>query len=62
MSKPSQHGCKKCGSVVTVEARRSMDRIELVVKDGSTEERSGEFLLLCKKCRNPVLQVVLKAL
>ncbi len=60
MSNPSQHGCKKCGSVVTLRIRKSSDSIELEVRDGLTEERSGVFQICCKKCRNVILDVELR--
>ncbi len=59
MLKPIQSGCKKCGAVVTIEMKPMSDRVEVRVKDGRVQERSGNIEIQCKKCLKPVALVSL---
>lgn len=62
MAQPTQHGCKKCGAVITLEIRSGSDKFEIRAKDATVKERSGTVQVCCKKCRNPVASVTLEVL
>lgn len=57
MTKPIQMGCKKCGSVISLEIRTASNRYELRATDATVSERLGRVQVLCKKCRAPVASV-----
>lgn len=56
MSEKQQLGCKKCGSVVTIEIQPWSDKLNIKVKDGKVHERFGTIEILCKN-NHPVATV-----
>jgi hypothetical protein len=54
MGKELQFGCKKCGSVVSVEAKPWPEKIDIRVKDGKVYDHFGKIEIQCKKCHKPV--------
>jgi len=59
MSK-EQFGCKKCGSVLSVENRVRSSSCETTFEGANVEERSGAVEVKCKKCNNVVAAVEVK--
>ena len=57
MSKKQQLGCKKCGSVVTLETQPWSDKVDIKVKDGRVHDKFGTIEILCKKCNHQVATV-----
>ncbi len=52
-----QAGCKKCGSVITIETKASRRDYEIRLEDATFEERRDVTQIVCKKCGKPVLVV-----
>jgi hypothetical protein len=52
-----QAGCKKCGSVITIETRASRREYLIRVEDATMEERRDVTRIVCKKCGKPVFVV-----
>jgi hypothetical protein len=56
MIKPSQHTCKKCSAVVTVDFQVWPDHLDVKVKDGTVHDEAGKVVVRCKKCKSAVAQ------
>jgi hypothetical protein len=57
MSKELQLGCKKCGSVVTIQTQPWTDKVDIKVKDGKIHDHFGTIEILCKKCNKAIATV-----
>ncbi len=60
MGSEIQFGCKKCGSVVTVQTKLGSDRVDIQVKDGCVRDHYGKIEISCKKCAKLVTTLVLE--
>ena len=60
MSNEAQFGCKKCGSVVTIQMTPWSDKVDVRIKDGRVRDNFKKIEISCKKCDKLVATLVLE--
>lgn len=60
MGMKEQYSCRKCGSVVTVDANIASDGVDLRVDNGHLRVHGNDLRIECKMCRKHMLTILIK--